>query len=392
MHYSSDRRGYRKKRKIRYTHDNSRSGRRNRISFAGFLERTISVLILILAILSVDIFGALFLICRGPSEKARDLFVSTVTQTSAAGFLAHIFLTDDEVTAILAKEESTGSMTGAISDTDMVTVNSTDSDGQDSDDGKSDSGSGDGKSDSGSGDGKSVSESGDDKGEDGIKVDDVSGPSFNGKMMIVSDPSRVHVYTLDSYSEERTGKQLIDMIDEEGAVAGVNAGGFYDPEGHGKGGLALGPVIRNGTLISDYESDYHTLIGFSADHKLMTGNIPASDAIAGGMNEGITFGPVLVSGGERVPFTDTAGGLNPRTAIGQTSDGSVLLLVINGRQPGSLGASFKDLVDVMLEYGAVNAANLDGGSSSLMYYKGEQLNSSASLVGLRPLPDAILVK
>ena len=70
----------------------------------------------------------------------------------------------------------------------------------------------------------------------------------------------------------------------------------------------------------------------------------------------------------------------------------MLLLVINGRQPGSLGASFKDLVDVMLEYGAVNAANLDGGSSSLMYYKGEQLNSSASLVGLRPLPDAILVK
>ena len=115
MHYSSDRRGYRKKRKIRYTHDNSRSGRRNRISFAGFLERTISVLILILAILSVDIFGALFLICRGPSEKARDLFVSTVTQPSAAGILAHLLLTDDEVTAILAKEESTGSMTGAIS-------------------------------------------------------------------------------------------------------------------------------------------------------------------------------------------------------------------------------------------------------------------------------------
>ena len=392
MHYSSDRRGYRKKRKIRYTHDNSRSGRRNRISFAGFLERTISVLILILAILSVDIFGALFLICRGPSEKARDLFVSTVTQTSAAGFLAHIFLTDDEVTAILAKEESTGSMTGAISDTDMVNVNSADSDGQDSDGEKSDSGSSNGESDTGSSNGKNDSRSGDDKGEDGIKIDDVSGPSFNGKMMIVSDPSRVHVYTLDSYSEERTGKQLLDMIDEEDAVAGINAGGFYDPEGHGRGGLALGPVIRNGTLISNYESDYHTLIGFSADHKLMTGNISASDAIAGGMNEGITFGPVLVSGGERVPFTDTAGGLNPRTAIGQTSDGSVLLLVINGRQPGSLGASFKDLVDVMLEYGAVNAANLDGGSSSLMYYKGDQLNSSASLVGLRPLPDAILVK
>lgn len=378
MRDSYRRQKLRKKSKARYAHENSDSGRRGRLSFAGFLGRMFSVLVLILVLLSVDILGALFIVCRGPSPKARDLFVSTVTQTSAAGFLAHIFLSDKEVSAILAKEESAGNTSGVISDTDMVTVTSS------SDDINSESGSEKSGDESKNSDGSESS--------DGIKVDDVSGPSFNGKMMIVSDPSRVHIYTLDSYSEEGTGKQLLDMINEEGAVAGINGGGFYDPDGHGKGGLALGPVIKGGTLISDYESDYSTLIGFSTDHKLMTGNISASEAIADGMNEGITFGPVLVSGGVRTQFTDTAGGLNPRTAIGQTSDGAVLLLVVNGRQPGSLGASFKDLADVMLLYGAVNAANLDGGSSSLMYYKGEQLNSSSSLVGLRPLPDAILVK
>ena len=386
----------RRKSKARYAHENSNSSRRGRISFAGFLGRMFSVLVLILVLLSVDILGALFIVCRGPSPKARDLFVSTVTQTSAAGFLAHIFLSDKEVSAILAKEEGAGNTSGVISDTDMVTVTSS------SDDINSESGSEkSGNENKTSNESKSGNESESSDGSkssngsessDGIKVDDVSGPSFNGKMMIVSDPSRVHIYTLDSYSEEGTGKQLLDMINEEGAVAGINGGGFYDPDGHGKGGLALGPVIKGGTLISDYESDYSTLIGFSTDHKLMVGNISASEAIADGMNEGITFGPVLVSGGVRTQFTDTAGGLNPRTAIGQTSDGAVLLLVVNGRQPGSLGASFKDLADVMLLYGAVNAANLDGGSSSLMYYKGEQLNSSSSLVGLRPLPDAILVK
>ena len=72
-------------------------------------------------------------------------------------------------------------------------------------------------------------------------------------------------------------------------------------------------------------------------------------------------------------------GLNPRTAIGQRSDGSILLFVTDGRgKSGHLGASSGDLIAVMQEYGAVNAANLDGGSSSCMYYNGEYLKSSVT--------------
>ena len=181
------------------------------------------------------------------------------------------------------------------------------------------------------------------------------------------------------------------MISETGSIAGMNAGGFYDPNGKGHGGMPLGAVIQNGTLISNYESEYKTLIGFDASHKLIIGNMSAADAIGMGMQNGITFGPALVINGQRIPYPDNAGGLNPRSAIGQKSNGAILLLVIDGRQPGSLGASFKDLCDIMLQYGAVNAANLDGGSSSILYYQGQQLNASSSLIGLRPLPTAVLV-
>lgn len=45
----------------------------------------------------------------------------------------------------------------------------------------------------------------------------------------------------------------------------------------------------------------------------------------------------------------------------------------------------------MYEYGAVNAANLDGGSSSLMYYNGEQVTKGSNLVGMRQMSTAILV-
>jgi exopolysaccharide biosynthesis protein len=84
-------------------------------------------------------------------------------------------------------------------------------------------------------------------------------------------------------------------------------------------------------------------------------------------------------------------GVNPRTAIGQRSDGAILMLVIDGRQVISLGATMEDLVDIMMEYGAVNACNLDGGSSSLMWFEGEYVNNCASVIGIRPVPTTFLV-
>ena len=71
----------------------------------------------------------------------------------------------------------------------------------------------------------------------------------------------------------------------------------------------------------------------------------------------------------------------PRTAIGQRADGSVLLLVTDGRgASGHLGATAADLLNIMLEYEAVNAANLDGGSSSAMYYEDHYEMNSVTLV------------
>jgi exopolysaccharide biosynthesis protein len=83
--------------------------------------------------------------------------------------------------------------------------------------------------------------------------------------------------------------------------------------------------------------------------------------------------------------------VNPRTAIGQRSDGAVLLLVIDGRQVSSLGATYLDVAEVMLSYGAVNACNLDGGSSSVMWYGGKYINSPCTVVGIRPVPTTFLV-
>ena len=87
----------------------------------------------------------------------------------------------------------------------------------------------------------------------------------------------------------------------------------------------------------------------------------------------------LVINGVARELNGAGSGLNPRTCIGQRADGAVLMLVTDGRgKSGHLGASASDLISVMEEYGAVNAANLDGGSSSCMYYGGEYLMTSVT--------------
>ena len=111
-----------------------------------------------------------------------------------------------------------------------------------------------------------------------------------------------------------------------------------------------------------------------------------------GIRDGLTCRPFLVINGEKMNVSGTGGGLNPRTALGQRADGAVLLLIIDGRQATSLGANMSDVADVMMAFGAVNAGNLDGGGSTVMYYNGQIKNVVMSIYGARGVPDAVCVK
>ena len=95
---------------------------------------------------------------------------------------------------------------------------------------------------------------------------------------------------------------------------------------------------------------------------------------------------------------NTNSGFNPRTVIGQRADGTVIFLCVDGRQAGSLGATYGDTIDIMVEYGAVNACNLDGGSSTVMLLRDEngqvQFVNNVSLLQEDPrrMPTAFMVR
>lgn len=322
-------------------------------SLGKILRQAAAIIGITLLAVLVAFFGAVTVVCRGPSTQARGLFVTTVMETSAAKFLARMYFSEEEIAAI--RQQNAVIETGLATDDTKLEAPAPDPETPD------------------------------------IMIEDVVGATFKGKMMLVKDPTRLFVGTCGPF-DGSPGKTLDSLVKEHGAVAGINAGGFEDEKGFGNGGTPIGIVIHDGVLQFGVPSAFTSVIGFTGDGKLIVGKMTAQQALDKGVREAVSFGPVLVANGQAAPVAGTGGGLNPRTAIGQRADGTVLLLVIDGRQSHSLGASYKDCQTVMLQYGAVNAANLDGGSSTLMIYEGKQVNYCASLYGSRDLPTAFLVR
>ena len=303
-------------------------------------------------------FGATTIICYGPSPSARDLFVTTTMETSAAKFLAKIYFSDKEIDDIIKKNAPV--ITDEVTDENLIDI-------------------------------PTISTNVDQKKEP-IEVFDISGLTYKGKVMIISDPSRVVITAPTKRGLESEGVKIDKLVANEGGVAGINAGGFVDVNGVGNGGQPLGILIKNGEVLSGLGKSAQNVVGFDKENKLIVGYLTAKECLDKNIRDAVSFGPIFIVNGKRVEVAGSGGGLNPRTCIGQTKDGSVIFLTIDGRQAGSLGANFEDCINVLEEYGAVNAANLDGGSSTVMYYNGKVINMCCSVYGPRKLPSAFVVK
>lgn len=227
------------------------------------------------------------------------------------------------------------------------------------------------------------------------KVINVSGNGYQGFLVAIYDPSRISVATT-AYLGKR-GESILTVSKREGAIIAMNAGGFYDPDWNSNGALPHGTVISKGKVVSDYVDARMGggFIGFTREHKLILGSMSKDQAIATGYRDAIEFGPYLIVNGKRSFIKGNGGwGVAPRTAIGQRKDGIVLFLVINGRLATSIGADMVDLTDIMERYGAFNAANLDGGSSSELVINNKIINTpvAGGENGLRNMSTFWIVK
>ncbi|MBR0355341.1 MAG: phosphodiester glycosidase family protein [Oscillospiraceae bacterium] len=337
--------------------------------FSRRFRRVMIVLVVTLALLFVSVFSACLVLTHGPSSDARSRLVRSLDETSALKFLPYWFLPAETVESILERPEQefaapdtfrflrtepeAGEEYTEPEDDPLVVI-----------------------------DGTTVT--------DEVEVIDIRKATFKGKMLIVHDPSRVVVGTLERWGG--AGWYLSEFVERYDALAGTNAGSFEDPNGGGSGGIPDGLVMKDGAIsYGSRNATYNGVIGFDADHVMHVGRMTGQEALDLGLVTAVSFppGPTLIKDG--VKQTGLGGGVNPRTCVGQRADGAVLILVVEGRHPDSIGATYDDLADLMEEYGAVNAGNLDGGSSSAMIYEGEQITHGSNLIGSRPIATAILV-
>ena len=200
-------------------------------------------------------------------------------------------------------------------------------------------------------------------------------------------------YLKTAFANDTYGKNVTqttsDIAAANKAILAIN-GDYY-------GVQEKGYVIRNGVLYREEAgtNDVLCIYGDGSMKIVDPSTVTAQELLDQGVWQAFSFGPGLVADGQIPISLDTEVGRakasNPRTAIGQRSDGAILMLVINGRQPNSLGATYADEAELMLRFGAINACTLDGGTSSLMWFDGGYLGNSATVVGIRPIPTCFLV-
>ena len=226
--------------------------------------------------------------------------------------------------------------------------------------------------------------------EDGILIARIEGKRWKGVIAVVDDPTRLFVGSIPFFSSEGYGMYLDDLMERYNAVLGLNGGGFDDTAGQGRGAAPIGVIITDGKLWLGGEWGSYDVCAFDEAGKLYVGRHIAKDLLEAGVHSAVSFGPALVIDGAIQEFNTV--NWEPRSAVGQRADGKILLVALEGRAVAAQGADMQTLAEVMVQYGAVNATNLDGGASSSLLYKGELMHTCNAIAGLRLIPNGILVR
>lgn len=199
-----------------------------------------------------------------------------------------------------------------------------------------------------------------------------------GYLAVIYDPSKVSVATTNRVGV--SGQYATTIAKREKAVVAINGAGFKDPGHRSTGGMPRGITIVDGKIITNNEYGKPAtggLIGFTEENKLvLLKNVTAKEALDKGVRDAVSWGPFLIVNGKSAYTSGNGGwGYAARTAIGQRKDGIVLMLVVDSNYNRTKGASMVDMTRIMKQYGAYNAANLDGGTSSVMVIDGELINN-----------------
>ncbi|MCB2290718.1 phosphodiester glycosidase family protein [Clostridium sp. CS001] len=317
---------------------------------------TIVLLFIIFELVFTSITGP-FMVYYGPFKNVKTTVVGSAMTTLTLQWLATSFLSDEKIQEIMNEQK------GEV-------IVQEDSNNKDS--------------------GVKI----ENKNDNSIERYDVTGKKYKGYILVIKDPTRVKVGYSSKLGTE--GQLTSEIAKYNNAIAAVNGGGFTDEAYVGTGAKPAGIIMSNGKEIhNDIKSENQEtqVVALTKSGNLLVGMHTVKEMRKLDVTEAVSFGPALIVNGKKtIKNGNGEWGIAPRTAIAQRKDGAIILLVIDGRQINSIGASLREVQDLLYDYGAVNATNLDGGSSSTLFYNDEVINNPCDSLGERTVPSIIYVE
>lgn len=321
---------------------NRKNGKKRRI-------RTSTIIFIILDCLAI----AGFIITYGPWDTLRNLYVNTAMNTMDHKYLARIFYSEERINEIMNSNYF-------VSIDEDVNLNDIVIDTSEKDTYKDEYE-------------KELLTR--EEGNNLYKLINLKVGNADAYLVAIYDPTKVQLIAKEKLGTE-SGERIITMCERYGGIVCINGGGFVD-YGYGSG-IPIGYVIEDGKITwadgdeNTYRSD---LIGMTGDGKLkLMSNATGREALDAGVMDALTFGPFLIVNGKSLEIHGDPWGRSPRVAIAQRQDGVMMFLVIDGENYIN-GASLQDVIDTLLKYGAYNAANLDGGTSSTLIIDNKLINN-----------------
>lgn len=324
-----------------------KEAKKSKMTVGKVIRRILVALLAIILVLLVALYSLGLMLAYGPSVTARDKAVMSALQASATKWVPGLFLSQDTINKIVADSE--------VVVTDTKTIDEVEAEDAAAPDLFANA-------------------------IDGMVLETVNGASYKGYVLLIKDPSRVIAGTSQdstaAYQSATLGMRIWDCCSKYNATAVINGGEFTDIGGVGAGEKPVGLTYTRGNCIWNDGYTSRTFIGIDKDNKMVVADsMTKEQADALGVRDGVSFqtGNTLISNdGTNVTYyyADSNTGVSQRTAVGQRWDGTIIMVVTDGRTASSMGATRNDIINLLVDYGAVAAGMLDGGSSTMLYYPG----------------------
>lgn len=323
---------------------------------------------IILAILAVIGGSTVGILLYGPYNGFRDWLITSAMTTMTHQWIAYVFYDEDTINAVMSSNRVDEIQEDTDTNAIVIGVNEKEENSKPQEKVYENEYE------------KAILEK--EKPDDTYKIIEINGKGYSGYLAAIYDPSKVK--TLVTAKIGTSGQYLTTMAKNNKAVVAINGGGFDDPNYSSNAANPLGITYSRGKLVTSY---YYAgaggIIGFDTSDKLvLSSKCTEQSAKSLKIRDAVTCGPFLIVNGKKSSVVGNGGwGTAPRTAIGQRKDGIVLFLVVDGRTVKRPGADMDDLIEIMENYGAYNAANLDGGTSTAMTVDYKLINDPVDSTG-----------